>query len=171
VLCERFYTGTSPTWDLGRSKSVARGLPEPYYTPDVLSADSRAALAAGRTAFLNDKRGSAFEVAASLIAPEAASAIGFVPRQEDSAPDILSGLCVRCHAHDTDPGLRRAAFDAQALDSVEPATFAAVRGRLTLPKTSPAVMPPHRVGELPDWAITRVLDYLRDHCAVAGACR
>jgi hypothetical protein len=171
VLCERFYTGTSPTWDLGRSKAVARGLPQPYYTPDVLSAESRAALAAGRTAFLHDKRGSAFEVAASLIAPEAASAIGFVPRPEDSAPDILSGLCVRCHAHDTDPGLRRAGFDAQALDSVEPATFAAVRERLTLPKTSPALMPPHRVGELPDWAITRVIDYLRDHCAVAGACR
>jgi hypothetical protein len=170
VLCERFYTGTSPTWDLGRSKSVARGLPEPYYTPDVLSAESRAVLAADRTAFLNDERGSAFEVAAGLIAPEAASAIGFVPRPEDSAPDILSGLCARCHAHDTDPGLRRAAFDAQALDRVEPATFAAVRARLTLPKTAPAVMPPHRVGELPDWAITRVLDYLRDHCAVAGAC-
>jgi hypothetical protein len=171
VLCERFYTGTSPTWDLGRSKAVARGLPEPYYAPDVLSAESRAALAAGRTAFLNDKRGSAFEVAASLIAPEAASAIGFVPRPEDSAPDILTGLCVRCHAHDTDPGLRRAVFDAQALDSVEPATFAAVRGRLTLPKTSPAAMPPHRVGELPDWAISRVLDYLSDHCSVPGACR
>src|SRR6185436_12704485 len=120
VVCERFYTGTSPTWDLGRSKSLALGLPEPYYTPDVLSAESRAALAAGRTAFLKDKRGGAFEVAASLIASEAASAIGFVPRQEDSAPDILSGLCVRCHAHDTDPSLRRAGFDAQALDSIEP---------------------------------------------------
>jgi hypothetical protein len=171
VLCERFYTGTSPTWDHDRSKSTARGLPEPYYTPDVLSAESRAALAGGRTAFLDGKRGSAFEVAASLIAPEAAAAIGFVPRPQDTAPDILSGLCVRCHAHDTAPGLRRAAFDAQALDTVEPATFAAVRERLTLPKTSPALMPPHRVGELPDWAITRVLDYLREHCAVAGACR
>jgi hypothetical protein len=171
VLCERFYTGTSPTWDLDRSKSVARGLPEPYYTPDVLSADSRAALAAGRTAFLKDKRDGAFELAASLIAPEAASAIGFVPRPQDTAPDILSGLCVRCHAHDTDPALRRAAFDAQALDSVEPATFAAVRGRLTLPKTSAGVMPPHRVGELPDWAITRVLDYLSERCSVPGACR
>jgi hypothetical protein len=171
VLCERFHTGTSPTWDLGRSKAVARGLPEPYYAPDVLSAESRAALAAGRTAFLNDKRGSAFDVAASLIAPEAASAIGFVPRPQDTAADILTGLCVRCHAHDTDPGLRRAGFDAQALDSVEPATFAAVRERLNLPKASPAVMPPHRVGELPDWAISRVLDYLSERCSVRGACR
>jgi hypothetical protein len=171
VVCERFYTGTSPTWDLDRKKSVARGLPEPYYAPDILSADSRAALAAGRTAFLKDKPESAFEVAASLIAPEAASAIGFVPRPQDTAPEILSGLCVRCHAHDTDPSLRRAGFDAQTLDSVDPATFAAVRGRLTLPKTAPAVMPPHRVGELPDWAITRVLDYLSDRCSVPGACR
>lgn len=171
VLCERFYTGTSPTWDIGRSKSVARGLPEPYYAPDVLSAESRAALTAGRTAFLKDKRGSAFEVAASLLAPEAVSAIGFVPRPQDSPSDILSGLCGRCHAHDTDPGLRRAAFDAQALESVEPATFAAIRGRLSLPKTSAAVMPPHRVGELPDWAITRVLDYLSERCSVPGACR
>ena len=48
---------------------------------------------------------------------------------------------------------------------------AAVRERLTLPKASPAVMPPRRVGELPDWAITRVLDYLRERCSVPGACR
>jgi len=171
VVCERFYTGTSPTWDLDRKQSVARGLPEPYYAPDVLSAESRTGLAAGRAAFLKDKQGSAFDIAASLIGPEAASAIGFVPRPQDTAADILTGLCVRCHAHDTDPNLRRAGFDVQALDSIEPATFAAVRERLTLPKASPRVMPPHRVGELPDWAIARVLDYLSERCSVPGGCK
>ncbi len=170
VLCERFHDGTSPTWDQGRAESVARGLHQPYYAPDVLGPESRAQLAAGRGAFLRGQSGSAFDVAASLIAPEAASAVGFVPRADDAAPDILRGMCVRCHAQGTDPSLRRAAFDAEALDSIAPATFRAVRERLSLPKTAPGVMPPRRVGELPDWAISRVLDYLRERCAVAGAC-
>ena len=84
---------------------------------------------------------------------------------------ILRGLCVRCHAKDTEASLKRAAFDVEALDVIQPATFEAVRARLTVPKNSPELMPPRRVGELPDWAIGRILDYLRDRCAVPGGCQ
>jgi hypothetical protein len=136
----------------------------------VLAAESRAALGLGRSQFLAEAGGSAFEVAASLISAEAASAIGFVPREQDTAQDMLRGFCIRCHASATEPSLRRARFDAESFESIEPSTFKVVRERLTLPKTSPALMPPRRVGELPDWAITRILDYLRAKCSVPGAC-
>lgn len=170
VSCERFYQGTSPTWDEERRASMARGLPQPFYAPDVLAPEQRARLENGRAALLAGESGSAFDVAASLLSLETATAIGFLPREQDSAPEILRALCVRCHAHDTESGLNRARFDVESLDSIDPATFQTVRQRLTLPKTSPLVMPPRRVGELPDWAITRVLDYLSDRCAVAGGC-
>jgi hypothetical protein len=171
VLCERFRTGTSPTWEAERRESSSRGLPEPFYGPDVLDATLRAEIVSDRADFLQQRADrSAFEVGASLIAADAASAVGFVPREEDTAPDILRGLCVRCHAASTDPRLRRARFDVEKLDAVEPATFQAVTRRLRLPRSSPELMPPLRVGELPPWAIERVEKYLSERCTTPGAC-
>jgi hypothetical protein len=79
-------------------------------------------------------------------------------------------MCVRCHAAAVDQRLRRARFNAEALERIGPVTATAIRQRLSLPKTSPEVMPPRRVGELPSWAIARIDRYLRDHCADPGAC-
>jgi hypothetical protein len=171
VLCERFHTGSSPTWERHRRESRARGLHVPYYGPDVVDPQRRAEVVADRTAFLRRQAaGDAFDVAASFIAPEVATAVGFVPRREDTAPEILRAMCVRCHAAATDPHLRRARFNAEALDRIGPVTATVIRQRLSLPRTSPEIMPPLRVGELPRWAIARIDRYLRDHCADPGAC-
>ena len=52
TVCERFQTGTSPTWDRERRESAALGLPMPYYRPDVVDPDRRAEILADRRAFL-----------------------------------------------------------------------------------------------------------------------
>jgi hypothetical protein len=83
---------------------------------------------------------------------------------------MLRAMCVRCHAAATDQRLRRARFNAEALERISPVTATTIRQRLSLPKTSPEVMPPRRVGELPSWAIAQIDRYLRDHCADPGAC-
>jgi hypothetical protein len=171
VLCERFRTGTSPTWDQQRRQALDRGVPVPYYRPDVVDAQRRAEVAADRTAFLRrhaDKV--SFDVAASFIAAEAAGAVGFVPRPEDSAPAILRSMCVRCHAAGVDQHLRRARFNAESIDTIDPVTATMIRRRLSLPPSSPELMPPLRVGELPSWAIARIERYLRDRCVDPGAC-
>jgi hypothetical protein len=171
VVCERFHTGTSPTWDLERRESLARGLPVPYYGPDVLDPKRRAEVVADRGAFFRRHAGDdAADVAASFVAVEAATAVGFLPRESDTAPEIVRSMCVRCHAANTNARFRRAVFNAEALDRIAPATFQAIRRRLSLPKRSPELMPPWRVGELPPWAIARVESYLRDRCAEPGAC-
>jgi hypothetical protein len=171
VLCERFRTGTSPTWDQMRRAALDKGVPVPYYGPDVVDTQTRAEVIADRTAFLRRHADSpAFDVAASFIAAEAAVAIGFVPRREDTARDILRSMCIRCHAASGDQHLRRARFNAESIDRIEPFTAIAIRRRLSLPKSSPELMPPLRVGELPSWAIARIDGYLRDRCTDPGAC-
>jgi hypothetical protein len=164
VLCERYYTGKSPTWDRHRRESFDRGLPVPYFAPDVLSPARRAEVLADRAALLHRRDSEpAFDVAASMIDADVAAAIGFIPRDSDTASEILRAMCVRCHAAATDPRLRRARFNAEAIDHISPVVATAIRQRLSLPRTSPDLMPPLRVGELPGWAIARIDRYLREH--------
>jgi len=171
VLCERFRTGTSPTWDRLRRESHARGLPIPFYGPDVTDPHRRAEVAADRTAFLRrHAEDDAFDVAASFLSAEVGPAVGFEPREDESAPVILQAMCVRCHNAATDVRLRRARFNAESIDRIDPITATAIRRRLSLPRSSPELMPPLRVGELPRWAIARVERYLRDRCSDPGAC-
>lgn len=171
VLCERFHTGKSPTWERHRRESLARGLPVPYYGPDVLDPDRRAEVLADRGAYLRRHEDeAAFDVASGLLGADVATAVGFSPRSEETAPEMLTAMCIRCHASTTDQRLRRSGFNAESIDRVEPALFHKVMRRLRLPKTSPELMPPVRTGELPDWAITRIETYLRDRCTEPGAC-
>jgi hypothetical protein len=171
VLCERFHTGTSPTWDRLRREALERGLPVPFYGPDIVDGPRRLEVSSDRAAFLRRQAESgAFEVAASFISPEVATAVGFVPRKEDTAPQILRSMCVRCHAASADRHLARARFNAESIERISPLTATLIRRRLSLPKSSPELMPPLRAGELPAWAIARIDRYLSDHCTEAGAC-
>lgn len=164
ALCERLATGTSPTWERQREESLTRGLPVPYYAEDVLAPDTRAEVLASRALYLERRAGeAAVDVAMGLFDPEAASAVGFVPRETDPARVILRELCVRCHSSTTDPTLARARFDAERLGSLEPAVAQAIRRRIALSPTAPGLMPPRRTGELPAWALGRIDDFLSEH--------
>ena len=96
-----------------------------------------------------------------LIAPDVARAIGFLPDEADAAPAILQKMCVRCHAANTAAPLARSRFNAAALDRLDAATAQKILDRISLPRTSPDLMPPLRAGELPPWAIDRIATFLR----------
>jgi hypothetical protein len=172
VLCERLATGTSPTWERQRAESLTRGHPVPYFAEDVLDPLKREAILADRAGLLSQRSGDVpLDVASGWLSADAASAVGFVPRDGDTAPELLRALCVRCHAENTEPDLARARFDASDLDSIEPGLARAIRARIALPARAPERMPPWRSGELPAWAIARIGTYLDEHCAEPGACR
>jgi hypothetical protein len=109
-------------------------------------------------------------LASSFIASDAQRQIGFLPREDETVPDILHGMCGRCHAADADPRLLRARFNVQAIDRIDSTTAFEIRRRLTAPRDSPELMPPLRVGELSSRAIERIERYLRDHCEQPGRC-
>jgi len=172
TLCERFHEGQSASWETDRATSRARGLPFPYYGPDVLAAAARSELSTSRGNFWEShSEDDPFDVLTSLLEADVQAEVGFAPRDTESAPDILQGICGRCHAPDTNPALLRSRFNAALTDPVDPATFDEVRRRLSLPPSSPDAMPPRRSGALPSWAVERVLEYLAAHCSVPGACR
>ena len=169
TLCERYYTGESPSWEADSLASRSRGLPFPHYEPDVLDQTARSELLASGADFWREREDvDPFDTLTSLLAPEVAAAVGFAPRESDTALEILQGMCGRCHAPDVNPRLERSRFNIAA--SVDPATFDEVSRRLSLPPTSPEAMPPRRAGTLPQWAIDRVLDDLATRCSTAGAC-
>jgi hypothetical protein len=172
TLCERHRTGTSPYWDDNRARSRERGLPVPYYAPDVLDPGFLPELTADRDSFLAQRAvEDAFDVALSLLSPEATEAVGFVSTPEDDPAELLRALCVRCHATGVESRLRRSRFDVEALDRIEPALFHEIVRRLGLPKDAPELMPPKRVAELPARAIAKVTSYLRARCIDPEACR
>lgn len=171
TLCERYYSGESPSWEADRLTSRSQGLPFPYYGPDVLAPGARSELLSKRDDFWKGRRDQdPFDVLASLLDPDVPAAVGFTPRESDTAPDILQGMCGRCHATNVKSEFRRARFDVAATDSVEPSIFQAVRERLLLPATSPRAMPPRKSGTLPPWAIDRVLDFLAARCTTPSGC-
>jgi hypothetical protein len=172
TLCERFYTGQSPSWEADRLTSRARGLPFPFYGPDVLDPAARSALLSDPANFWARRpKDDPFDLLAGMLSADVPTAVGFAPRESDTAQEILQGMCGRCHAGDANPALLRSRFNAEATDSVAPQTFHEVRARLALPPTSPDAMPPRRAGSLPGWAVERVLDYLAARCSEPGACR
>jgi hypothetical protein len=98
----------------------------------------------------------AFDVAAGLIGDDALRAVGFVPMEADPPETVLRQMCIRCHNNATPSRLRRARFNAEALDALSADAIAESRRRISLPRTSPQVMPPLRAGELPAAAIQQL---------------
>jgi len=166
ILCDRLLTGRADgaggAWDRYRAGVRARGLPAPYFDLDVLDAPARATAGVDFAAFVADASGGdAFTKLSGLIAPGAARAIGFVPDDDASADVLLRTMCARCHDGRADAALARSRFDATALDRLDAAGSAEVLRRTSLPRTSPARMPPLRSGELSDAAVSRLRDFLR----------
>lgn len=171
VLCERFYSGASPTFEENRRRSFAHGQPVPYYGPDVLDPEARRKLIADWAGTLRAaSERDPFELAASFLAADVQPATGFTPRAEDSGETILQAACLRCHRANTDPSLRRARFNAEA-GSIDPATFREVQRRLRLPVSSADRMPPERFTTLPTWALERLENFFRERCSEPGRCQ
>jgi hypothetical protein len=173
ILCELLDNDTSELWQRYRADLTERGLPVAYYGTDVLGPDDRRELLADRAAvFARHAHGEAFDLASSWMNPEVAEAVGVVPRQADTAEQILRQMCVRCHSTETPTELRRSNFNAEMIERIEPVTARAIRERIHLPPTSPELMPPRRAGVLTESAIARIETYLVEHCSDPrpGAC-
>jgi hypothetical protein len=164
ALCERLASGTSATWERQRAESLSRGLPIPYYAQDVLDPVARDELLADRAGLLAGRAPeAALDVATGWLGRDVPSAVGFLPRETDTAPELLRELCVRCHSATTEPRLARARFDAEHPEGIDQAVARTLRERISLPVTSPEHMPPWRTGELPSSAIARIGAYLDSH--------
>jgi hypothetical protein len=121
ALCEWLQTGKRDLWEKSRKDSLARGLPVPYHSPDVTDPGKRSELLADRAGFLaRHAAEDPFDVAMSLWGTDAATAVGFVPRPDDTAEQLLHEMCVRCHAASVDRKLKRARFNAESLERIGP---------------------------------------------------
>ena len=162
ILCE-LAVGRIDTWQRYQSELFERGFPVPHRRFDVLDSKKRAEATTDFAAFLSRNAATdAFELASGLMSAEAQEGCGFVPAPSEDAPTILRRMCVRCHDSATEPRLRRARFNAEALDRLDPETAATLWRRVTASRSSPELMPPLRAGELPAWALTKIEAFLRE---------
>ncbi len=165
ILCELLDSNTSTLWQKYRAEVLELGLPAGYPGEDVMVPSKRAELLTDRAGYWAAReQDEAFDVANSLLSPQAEVAVGVVPEADASASQLLRQMCVRCHNDLTPPGLRRALFNAERIDELEPASIAEVVDRIRLPRHSPQLMPPLRSGELPPAAIERIEGYLMERC-------
>jgi hypothetical protein len=165
VLCERLLRPSNPTaaWSHYRQQMATRGFPVPHHSPDVMDASKSADALADFGGFLERNADvDAFDLAAGLMSEDALQSVGFVPAATDAPDVVLRQMCVRCHNAATPAGLRRARFNAEALDALSVETIDDVRRRISMPRTSPLLMPPLRAGELPADVVQRVDAWLRD---------
>jgi cytochrome c553 len=169
ILCDRLQTGRADgaggAWESYRAAARARGLPVPYFDPDVLDTSMRATVAGDFAAFVatpapGEEPGDAFTKLSHLMDAGAARAIGFSP-DEGGAPDVmLRTMCVRCHGDNTDARLTRSRFNAAALDRLDADVAREIVRRIALPRTSPDRMPPLRAAELSAADIDRITAFV-----------
>jgi hypothetical protein len=169
VLCDLAQYGRADipggAWDTYRNLLLSRGLPVPYFEHHILAEPTRAAIADDFDAFVagappHRDDDDAFTRLSQVVTDETARSIGFLPDDSDSAEQILTKMCVRCHGANVDVHLGRSRFRATALGELDPSTAGHVLERISLPRTSPYRMPPLLSGDLPDWAIARIEEFL-----------
>ena len=96
----------------------------------------------------------------AAIAYSSMSEMSMVPNQDATAQEILTHMCARCHNGDLDQTLSRAKFDATNLASLDDLEKAVIADRIQRHEGDRFQMPPRRSGTMPQWAVTRVLEYL-----------
>jgi len=96
----------------------------------------------------------------AAIAYSAMTEMSMVPPQDATAEQILTHMCARCHNSNLDQSLSRAKFDATKLAELNDLQKAVIADRIKRHDGDKFQMPPRRSGTLPQWAVTRVLDYL-----------
>jgi hypothetical protein len=95
-----------------------------------------------------------------VITDDTAVALGFRPRPEADAAEILHSVCQRCHNDRLDQSLSRANFNATRPDELTPEQKANAIDRINRPVGVAGHMPPSRFATLPDGAKQTLLEFL-----------
>jgi cytochrome c553 len=160
---EAICTSKSATFASYQREVVAgRRAPLPAIDPDPSDPAKRArAIASYRAArAATEARPSLGAELEDLLSSDARRQMSHVPDEASGGAAILTQMCGRCHGEAVDPKLRRARFSVARLDRLSAAEKDALLDRLRLPRDAPGLMPPRRFGELPPWALARVVEVL-----------
>jgi hypothetical protein len=87
--------------------------------------------------------------------------LGFRPREDASAPEILHHVCQRCHNDELDQTLSRAKFNAERPDELTPSQKTTAISRLMEADGSPHQMPPPRFATLSDAQKQTLIEFLQ----------
>lgn len=155
---------STATWDAYFVDSLAGlRLPPPHHRHDITDAAKRAAVVASHQAVLSgaaepdtmlDPR--------DVLATETEVELGFRPRPEATASEILHHVCQRCHNDRLDQSLSRARFNAEHLEALTAEQKTAAIERLMRPEHAAGHMPPSRFATLPEDSLQTLLDFLEE---------
>lgn len=154
--------GTTTTWDGYFAEYLAgERLPLPFHQHDITDPDARAAAVGSYQGVMAGS-----EPAEEMLDPrdvvtdDTAVALGFRPRPEADAAEILHSMCQRCHNDRLDQSLSRARFNATRPDELTAEQKLAAIDRLNRAEDAPGHMPPARFATLPDASKQTLLDFL-----------
>lgn len=154
--------GAESAWGAQQAQVVAgQRLPLPSYRIDITSEIARDEVVETYKAVQSGALAAEEMVHPSAaIAYSSMSEMSLVPNQDATAEQILTHMCARCHNGNLDQSLSRAKFDATNLAGLDDLQKAVIADRIQRHDGDKFQMPPRRSGTMPQWAVTRVLDYL-----------
>ncbi|MFO0636738.1 MAG: c-type cytochrome [Nannocystaceae bacterium] len=155
--------GSTATWDgyYAQTLTGAR-LPVPYHHHDVTDPTLREGAVASYQALLAGEPETDEMIDPREVFAEATEvALGFRPRPQADAEEILHAVCQRCHNERLDQTLSRARFDASEPAALTPEQKAAAIDRLMREPGEPGAMPPRRFATLPEAARQQLVEYLQ----------
>lgn len=154
--------GSTSTWDEYHAASLAgERLPPPWHHHDITDADARAEAVASYLAVIaGEAAPDTLIPPVELVSDQTAAELGFRPRADASAEEILHHVCQRCHNGRLDQSLTRARFDASDPAALTAEQKASALARIMLADDEPGHMPPARFASLPEDARTRLAEFL-----------
>lgn len=156
--------GSTATWD-GYFADFLAGerLPIPFFDHDITDPDARAAVVGSYQGVMaGTEPAEELLDPRDVIADDTAVALGFRPRPEADAAEILHSVCQRCHNDRLDQSLSRADFNATRPDELTAEQKLTAIERINRPADAPGHMPPARFATLPDAAKATLLDFLAE---------
>jgi hypothetical protein len=155
-------SGSTATWDAYFAEYLAGDrLPIPFHQHDITDPDARAAVVDSYQGVMaGSEPPEALLDPRDVLADDTAVALGFRPRPEADAAEILHSMCQRCHNDRLDQSLTRARFNATRPDELTAEQKLAAIDRLNRAEDAPGHMPPARFATLPDASKQTLLDFL-----------
>jgi hypothetical protein len=156
--------GSTATWDQYYADTLTGDrLPVPHHSHDITDPAKRAAAV---ESYVNVLSGAAdpdtLVDPRDVLTEETEVELGFRPRPNATAEEILHHVCQRCHNDELDQTLSRAKFNAERPAELTPAQKTTAISRLMEPDGSPNQMPPPRFATLSDAQKQTMIEFLQE---------